>query len=85
MLHAKTGVIDSIWSTVGSTNLEMMSFVNNDEVNAIIVGEEFAQAMEGLFWADVEKSRAITPEKWRSRPITSRFWEIVARLLSSLL
>ncbi len=85
ILHAKTAVVDGVWSTIGSTNLEMMSFVLNDEINAIIIGPELAQEMEELFWTDVEKSKEITPEKWRSRPINSRFWEILARLVSPLL
>ncbi|HTR44192.1 MAG TPA: phospholipase D-like domain-containing protein, partial [Thermodesulfovibrionales bacterium] len=37
MLHAKTAVIDGVWSTVGSTNLDFWSFASNDEVNAIIL------------------------------------------------
>lgn len=39
VLHAKTAVIDDIWSTVGSTNLDRRSFNANLEVNAIILVE----------------------------------------------
>ena len=42
LLHAKTLVIDDIWSTVGSTNMDFWSFSTNDEVNAIILSREFA-------------------------------------------
>lgn len=34
LLHAKTTVIDGIWSTIGSTNLDNRSFALNDELNA---------------------------------------------------
>src|SRR4051812_22012936 len=46
LLHAKTVIVDLVWSTVGSTNLDQRSFMNNDELNAVILGEEFAVQME---------------------------------------
>jgi phosphatidylserine/phosphatidylglycerophosphate/cardiolipin synthase-like enzyme len=46
ILHAKTAVVDGVWSTVGSTNLEMWSFIYNDELNAIVLGTDFAKNME---------------------------------------
>jgi len=82
ILHAKTAVIDGVWSTVGSTNLEMWSFIYNDELNAIILGTEFAEEMEELFWRDVGESTEITLEKWRKRPLSNRFKEFFSRLLS---
>jgi cardiolipin synthase len=41
ILLAKTAVIDGIWSTVGSSNWDYLSFVHNDEANAVILGREF--------------------------------------------
>lgn len=82
MLHAKTAVIDGVWSTVGSTNLDLWSFARNDEVNAVILGQDFAAAMEAMFAADIEASKEITPEEWRSRPLTGRVKEWLSRLLS---
>jgi len=38
LLHAKTAVIDGVWSCVGSTNLDWRSFLHNDELNAVILG-----------------------------------------------
>src|SRR3989339_1646663 len=40
LLHAKTAVIDKVWSTVGSTNLDFLSLLNNDEENAVILSRE---------------------------------------------
>jgi len=85
ILHAKTAVIDGVWSTVGSTNLEMWSFLYNDEINTIILGTEFAEEMEELFRRDVRESTQITLEKWRKRPLWNRFREFFSRLLSSWL
>ncbi|HUJ89387.1 MAG TPA: cardiolipin synthase [Syntrophorhabdales bacterium] len=82
MLHAKTAVIDGVWSTVGSTNLDLWSFARNDEVNAVILGQDFAAEMEAMFTADIEASHEIRPEEWKSRPLTGRMKEWFSRLLS---
>lgn len=72
VLHAKTAVIDGQWSTVGSSNLDYLSFVRNHEVNAVITGRAFAQEMERLFRSDLEHAREISLEEWRRAPFTRR-------------
>ncbi|HTD90249.1 MAG TPA: cardiolipin synthase, partial [Burkholderiales bacterium] len=58
LLHAKTVIIDGVWSTIGSTNLDWRSFLHNDEVNAVILGQEFAAQMLAMFEKDVASSNA---------------------------
>lgn len=72
LLHAKTAVIDNIWSTVGSTNLDYASLLNNDEVNAIVLSHEFAVEMEQMFNKDLEGSEQITWEEWQKSPFLPR-------------
>ncbi|MGH7338598.1 MAG: phospholipase D-like domain-containing protein, partial [Myxococcota bacterium] len=72
VLHAKTAVVDGVWSTVGSSNLDYLSFIHNDEANAIIVGHAFAREMEHMFQDDLENAREVTLEAWRGRPISDR-------------
>ena len=55
MLHAKTMVIDTALSMVGSANFDIRSFLHNNEVNAVIVGSEFAERMEALFDRDLRR------------------------------
>jgi cardiolipin synthase len=69
LLHAKTLVIDGIWSTVGSTNMDFWSFSSNDEVNAVILSREFALKMEGMFAGDLAESEEIRWEDWKRRPL----------------
>jgi cardiolipin synthase len=64
LLHAKTMVIDGIWATVGSTNMDFLSFSINDEVNAVILSREFAVEMEKMFAADLAGSSEILGEEW---------------------
>ena len=82
MLHAKTAVVDGVWSTVGSTNFDLRSFLHNDEVNANFLGTEFAGRMEAMFKHDLAESQRITLEQWRERPILQRLKEFGSRLFS---
>ncbi len=79
LLHAKTAVIDGIWSTVGSTNMDLRSFLYNDEVNAIFLGADLAQQMEALFGRDLSQSRPVMLEDWLRRPLRDRVKEWFAR------
>ena len=81
VLHAKTAVIDGVWSTVGSANMDMWSFTRNDEVNAVILGREFAGQMEEMFARDLSESDAVDLEKWRKRPIFHRIREWFGHLV----
>jgi cardiolipin synthase A/B len=81
MLHAKTAVIDGVWSTVGSTNMDLWSFLRNYEVNAVILGTDFAGQLEALFSIDLQASNQIVVEEWKKRPFSERLREWFARLL----
>lgn len=81
MLHAKTAVVDGVWSTVGSTNMDLWSFLRNDEVNAVILGRDFAVEMEAMFEKDIANSNQILLEQWKKRPFGDRMKEWLARLL----
>ena len=75
LLHAKTAVIDEVWSTVGSTNMDNLSMLTNDEVNAVILNQEFAVEMENMFVRDLADSRQIQWEEWKQRPLSLRIKE----------
>lgn len=75
MIHAKTAVIDGVWSTVGSSNLDFRSFIHNDEANAIVMGRAFGQEMEALFEQDLSHSTQVTLEQWQQRPWLDRLKE----------
>lgn len=85
LLHSKTAVIDGVWSTVGSTNLDWRSFMHNDEINAVILGREFASKMSAMFDRDLAASQAIDAHSWERRPLLLRIREWMARLAGRLL
>ena len=75
LLHAKTATVDSVWSTVGSTNMDFLSLLSNNEVNAVILSREFAGEMEMTFVRDLAHSRQIQWNDWKNRPYLPRVRE----------
>ncbi len=74
MLHAKTAVADGRWARVGSTNLNLASFVGNYELDVAVEDSGFAAAMEKLFVADLARATEIVLKlrRRRSRPVPAR-------------
>jgi cardiolipin synthase len=81
MYHMKVMIVDDYWVSVGSTNLDNRSFRLNDENNLNIFDEEFAQAQARVFAEDRSRSRQVTLEQWRQRPLRERLVERMARVM----
>jgi len=79
LLHAKTCVIDGLWSTVGSSNLDWRSFLHNAEANLVVLDAGLAGEMERVFMEDVARSREIDPAQWALRGLRQRLVEMLAR------
>lgn len=69
VLHAKTAVIDGIWSTVGSSNIDRRSFRKNLELNAVVLDQNFGERMEEEFFRDLEDSVEYRLENWAKRSL----------------
>lgn len=80
LLHSKTAMIDDVWSTIGSTNLDWRSFIYNQEINAVILGPQFGAQMQAMFDRDIAASKEITLEAWKDRPLSDRMKEFGAGL-----
>lgn len=85
LLHAKTAVIDGVWSCVGSANLDWRSGVDNDEVTAVILSREFGQRMLKAYALDQAQSDQIHLEEWEHRSFQDRLKEWFFRLFGRLL
>ena len=75
ILHAKTALVDGVWATVGSTNLDWRSFLHNYELNAVVLGAEFGQQVQAMFDKDLAASQAITLAAWQARGPVPRLQE----------
>jgi cardiolipin synthase len=80
ILHSKTALIDGVWATVGSTNLDWRSFLHNHELNAVVLGVEFGHQVQAMFDRDLAASDAVTLAQWERRPVHLRFKESLARI-----
>lgn len=82
LVHAKTAVIDGVWSTVGSMNMDIRSFLHNSEINVVVLGKGFGGQMEDMFQQDISKSQRVTMESWRERPMSMRMRQWFSRIWS---
>jgi cardiolipin synthase len=65
MLHAKTAVADARWARVGSTNLNLSSWIGNRELDIVVEDHAFGLAMEEMFAQDLKNSTEIVLETHR--------------------
>ncbi len=75
VLHAKIAVIDDVWATVGSFNIDRRSWSMNLEVNATVVDRAFAMNLKAVFEKDQEKCEKLDRVKWRRRSWFQRLVE----------
>jgi cardiolipin synthase len=59
MLHAKTAVADSRWARIGSSNLNISSWLGNYELDVAVEDEAFARSMERMYLEDLARSTEI--------------------------
>jgi cardiolipin synthase len=74
LLHAKTAVVDGRWARVGSTNLNLASWMGNCELDAVVEDEGFAAQMEAMYLQDLSNATEIVLQgkrKLRKAPPTS--------------
>lgn len=85
MYHCKVMIVDEIWTSVGSANFDNRSFRLNDAANLNVHDADFAREQVRAFEDDKRKSRRITLEEWKNRPLREKLAERLSGLLRSQL
>ena len=85
MYHCKVMIVDGLWVSVGSTNFDNRSFRLNDEANLNALDRDLAQHQTRAFEDDKRRSKQVTLEQWRNRPLREKLVEHAAGLLRSQL
>jgi cardiolipin synthase len=85
ILHSKAAVIDGVWSSVGSHNLDHRSLHYNLEVNLNVYDPAFGASLTRAFRDDLKNSRLVTLAEVRGRPWTSKLGSKVLYLFRSWL
>ena len=84
-IHAKTIVVDDLFSTIGTSNIDYRSFSINFEINALIYNQKESKQLKKIFEDDLKGSEKVTLNKWQARPKTDLLKESFCRLWSPLL
>ena len=84
VLHAKTIVVDGLWASVGSCNLDWRSLHYNDELNAVLLGRAAGLEFERVFERDLAHAEEIALHRWIQRGLHRQLIERLARWLSPL-
>ena len=85
ILHSKTAVIDGIWSSVGSHNLDHRSLHYNLEVNINVYDRDFGSGMAHFFRDDLKNSKPVTLADTKGRRFLSKASSKLLYLFRSLL
>ena len=84
MMHAKTFVVDGVWSTVGSLNFDNRSLVFNNESNIVALDERVGATLDSLFLEDLRYSKEIKLAEFEQRSLFEKMLEWGANTLQRL-
>ena len=82
--HSKYILVDNVFASVGSANVDMRSFDLNFEIAALIYDEDFADKLLTVFRNDLSCSIRVEPSEWADRKRISKYKESLSRILGPL-
>ena len=83
--HSKIMMVDSIFNTVGTANLNSRSLRYDYETNAFIFDISTTEQLTEMFARDVKNSTVLTPEIWKKRSVWKKFVGWIGNLLTPFL
>jgi cardiolipin synthase len=84
-IHAKALIVDDALAVVGTANLDVRSLRLNYETNIVVFDEAFSRELKRIVLNDLEASRELQLDRWRSRPAVHRILENACNLLTPIL
>ena len=85
MMHAKSMVVDGLWSSVGSMNFDNRSIALNNESSLVALDARVGATMDSVFLDDLRQAREITLAEFTRRPWYDHVLERGAALMSRIL
>lgn len=82
--HSKYILVDNVFASVGSANVDMRSFDLNFEIAALIYDEDFADRLHKIFLNDISCSLQVNPDDWAKRKRSTKYKESLSRILGPL-
>ena len=84
-IHSKVVIVDDEMASIGSSNMDLRSFMLNFEVNTFIYEKKTIEIIADQFYKDQEDSKELLRENFRTRNVVVRLAESISRLFSPLL
>ncbi len=84
-LHSKVMIGDDTITSIGTANIDVRSFEQNYEVNALVYDDDFAKELKEFFLMECGKSKKLNYAEYQKRPWLDKLKEGAARIFSSLL
>ncbi len=85
MMHAKSMVVDGMWSSIGSMNFDNRSLSFNDESVLVVLDRNVGAQMDSVFMDDLKWSKEIMLEEFKKRPLSGKILEWGAQKLRRVL
>jgi cardiolipin synthase len=85
MMHAKTMVVDGMWSGIGSMNFDNRSLSFNNESVLVTLDRRIGAQMDSIFMDDITRSREIKLDEFKKRPLSGKILEWGAQKLRRIL
>jgi len=84
-IHSKVITVDGLIGTVGTANMDIRSYEQNYEINAVIYSSDVVKRLENDFLEDLKKSTLTTYDACKNEPFYIKWLEAIARVFSYLL
>jgi cardiolipin synthase len=84
ILHSKHFTIDDDVAVIGSSNMDMRSFMLNMEISLMVRGASFVKAMRAVEQSYRDNGRQLTLDEWMKQPLRKTILDNLARLTSAL-
>ncbi|MCG3174543.1 MAG: putative cardiolipin synthase YwiE [Myxococcota bacterium] len=85
VLHAKCALVDGVWTSIGSFNLDHQSILHNLEINVVVLDWDFGATVRKMFEEDMRRSIEIKPGQWKQRGWKDRLLEWMFSLIKNIL
>ncbi len=72
ILHGKVAVVDNDWATIGSSNLDALSLMLNNEANMVLVNHQEISDLHDAILQAFDDGRPIDEKHYEARPLTER-------------
>jgi cardiolipin synthase A/B len=83
-IHAKVLIVDDKMASVGTANMDMRSFFNNFEQNAVLFDSHLIRTLEAHFEEDLRECKEVKLDEFENRSRLKKYKEVIGRMLSPL-